>query len=95
MFTCQKNGYNVNLIRNNQKGDFITLQSIHFGTNNLFGQMSKDGEYLIPWDDKSNKLKLENMITIEQESIIIPIIIILLIFFIINSYFYLHFCITF
>ncbi|CAD8155287.1 unnamed protein product [Paramecium pentaurelia] len=53
-----KNGYNVNLIRKNQNDDFITLQSIQFGTNFLFGQMSEDGEYLITWDDKSNEIQI-------------------------------------
>ncbi|CAD8215490.1 unnamed protein product [Paramecium octaurelia] len=53
-----KNGYNVNLIRKNQNADFITHQSIDFGSNNLYGQMSEDGEYLITWGDKSKEIQI-------------------------------------
>ncbi|CAD8117247.1 unnamed protein product [Paramecium primaurelia] len=53
-----KNGFNVNLIRKNQNGDFITQQSIQFGDCNIFGQMSEDGEYLITWDAKSKEIKI-------------------------------------
>ncbi|CAD8095061.1 unnamed protein product [Paramecium primaurelia] len=37
-----KNGYYVNLIWINKNGDFISLQSIDFGTSDLYGQMSED-----------------------------------------------------
>ncbi|CAD8117245.1 unnamed protein product [Paramecium primaurelia] len=53
-----KNGLNVNLIRKNQNGDFITQQSIHFGHNCIFGQMSEDGEYLMTWDEKSREIQI-------------------------------------
>ncbi|CAD8178172.1 unnamed protein product [Paramecium pentaurelia] len=52
-----KNGYNVNLIRN-QNGDFITQQSIDFGHNSIYGQMSEDGEYLMTWDYKSKEIQI-------------------------------------
>ncbi|CAD8085715.1 unnamed protein product [Paramecium primaurelia] len=53
-----KNGQNVNLIRKNQNGDFITQQSIDFGHNNIYGQMSEDGEYLMTWDEKSKEIQI-------------------------------------
>ncbi|CAD8194006.1 unnamed protein product [Paramecium pentaurelia] len=53
-----KNGCYVNLIRKNQNGDFISLQSIDYGTSDLYGQMSEDGEYLITWDDKSKQIQI-------------------------------------
>ncbi|CAD8130144.1 unnamed protein product [Paramecium sonneborni] len=53
-----KNGEYVNLIRKQQNGEFLTEQSIHFGTTNLFGRMSEDGKYLITWDRKSNKIQI-------------------------------------
>ncbi|CAD8213032.1 unnamed protein product [Paramecium pentaurelia] len=52
-----KNGYNVNLIRN-QNGDFITQQSIDFGHNSIYGYMSEDGEYLMTWDYKSKEIQI-------------------------------------
>ncbi|CAK93562.1 unnamed protein product (macronuclear) [Paramecium tetraurelia] len=53
-----KNGYNINLLRKDQNDDFITLQSIDFGDNYIFGQMSEDGKYLITWDGKSNQFQI-------------------------------------
>ncbi|CAD8185616.1 unnamed protein product [Paramecium octaurelia] len=53
-----KNGEYVNLIRKKQDGDLLTEQSIHFGTNTLFGTMSDDGEYLITWDGKSQQIQV-------------------------------------
>ncbi|CAD8118586.1 unnamed protein product [Paramecium primaurelia] len=53
-----KNGFNVNLIRQNQNGDFITQQSIDFGSNSIFGSMSEDGEYLMIWDGKSKEIQI-------------------------------------
>ncbi|CAD8166248.1 unnamed protein product [Paramecium pentaurelia] len=53
-----KNGYNINLIRMNQNGDFITKQSIDFGHHNIFAQMSEDGEYLMNWDNKSKEIQI-------------------------------------
>ncbi|CAD8128971.1 unnamed protein product [Paramecium sonneborni] len=53
-----KSGEYVNLIRKKQNGEFVTEQSIHFGTNSLYGVMSDDGEYLITWDKKSNQIQI-------------------------------------
>ncbi|CAD8177433.1 unnamed protein product [Paramecium octaurelia] len=53
-----KNSQNVNLIRKNQNGDFITHQSIDFGSYDLQGQMSEDGEYLMTWDEKSKEIQI-------------------------------------
>ncbi|CAD8141259.1 unnamed protein product [Paramecium pentaurelia] len=53
-----KNGYNVNLIRKNLNSDFITQQSIQFGHEYIFGQMSEDGEYLMTWDRKSQEIQI-------------------------------------
>ncbi|CAD8131380.1 unnamed protein product [Paramecium sonneborni] len=53
-----KNADNINLIRTNQNGHFITEQSIDFGTYNLFGSMSDNGDYLITWDEKSQEIQI-------------------------------------
>ncbi|CAD8204324.1 unnamed protein product [Paramecium pentaurelia] len=53
-----KNGEYVNLIRKKQNGEFLTEQSIHFGTNYLFGGMSEDGQYLITWDKQSHQIQI-------------------------------------
>ncbi|CAD8191525.1 unnamed protein product [Paramecium octaurelia] len=53
-----KNGCNVNLIWKNQNADFITHQSIEFGSSDLQGQMSEDGEYLITWDNQSKEIQI-------------------------------------
>ncbi|CAD8205161.1 unnamed protein product [Paramecium octaurelia] len=55
-----KNGQYVNLIRKNQNADFITQQTIDFGHDYLFGQMSEDGNYLITWDYKSKQIQIRN-----------------------------------
>ncbi|CAD8097136.1 unnamed protein product [Paramecium sonneborni] len=53
-----KNSKNVNLIRKNENGDFIIQQSIEFGTYQIFGQLSDDGEYLITWDNESKEIQI-------------------------------------
>ncbi|CAD8051945.1 unnamed protein product [Paramecium primaurelia] len=53
-----KNGQYINLIRKKQNWELLTEQSIHFGTNSLFGVMSDDGEYLITWDEKSKQIQI-------------------------------------
>ncbi|CAD8214309.1 unnamed protein product [Paramecium octaurelia] len=54
----RNNGKNVNLIRRNQNGHFITQQSIQFENYNIFGSVSEDGEYLMTWDEKSEKIQI-------------------------------------
>ncbi|CAD8106202.1 unnamed protein product [Paramecium primaurelia] len=53
-----KNGEYVNFISKKQNGEFLTEQSIHFGTNCLIGGISENGQYLITWDDKSNQIQI-------------------------------------
>ncbi|CAD8163737.1 unnamed protein product [Paramecium octaurelia] len=53
-----KNAQNVNLIRKKINGEFITEQSIEFGTFDIYGCMSDDGQYLITWDDKSKEYQI-------------------------------------
>ncbi|CAD8210391.1 unnamed protein product [Paramecium octaurelia] len=53
-----KNGKNVNLLRKKENGDFIIQQSIQFGTHNIYGQLSNDGEYLITWDTESKEIQI-------------------------------------
>ncbi|CAD8209593.1 unnamed protein product [Paramecium octaurelia] len=53
-----KNAQNVNLIRKTINGEFITEQSIEFGTIEIYGCMSGDGQYLITWDDKSKEYQI-------------------------------------
>ncbi|CAD8069657.1 unnamed protein product [Paramecium sonneborni] len=48
----------VNLIRKKQNGELVTEQSIYFGTYDLYGVMSDNGEYLITWDKKSNQIQI-------------------------------------
>ncbi|CAD8104653.1 unnamed protein product [Paramecium primaurelia] len=53
-----KNGQNVSLIRMKQNGEFMIEESIDFGTRNLFGYMTDDGQYLITWDVKSKEIQI-------------------------------------
>ncbi|CAD8117754.1 unnamed protein product [Paramecium primaurelia] len=53
-----KNGEYVNLIRKEQNGDLLTIQSIYFGTNLLYGAMSDDGQYLVTWDIESKQIQI-------------------------------------
>ncbi|CAD8072864.1 unnamed protein product [Paramecium sonneborni] len=53
---------NINLIRKIENDEFKVEQSIEFGTNQLYGQMSDDGEYLITWDDKSKEIQIRRYI---------------------------------
>ncbi|CAD8122847.1 unnamed protein product [Paramecium sonneborni] len=53
-----KNANYVNLIRIIETGEFITEQSIKFGTNFLFGYMSDDAQFLITWDLDSSQLQI-------------------------------------
>ncbi|CAD8204825.1 unnamed protein product [Paramecium pentaurelia] len=53
-----KNGQNVSLIRLKQNGEFMTEEIIDFGTRNLFGYMTDDGQYLITWDGKSKEIQI-------------------------------------
>ncbi|CAD8110028.1 unnamed protein product [Paramecium sonneborni] len=53
-----KNGFYVNLIRKQENGNFIIEQSIDFGTNNLYGLMSDNGEYLIIWNGKKKEIQI-------------------------------------
>ncbi|CAD8215336.1 unnamed protein product [Paramecium octaurelia] len=53
-----KNGKNVNLIRKNQNGEFITQLSIQFGHNYIYGSMSENGDYLMTWDYQSKQIQI-------------------------------------
>ncbi|CAD8215282.1 unnamed protein product [Paramecium octaurelia] len=53
-----KNGRNVNLIRKNQNGHFITQQSIQLGHRIMYGQMSENGDYLVTWDNQSREIQI-------------------------------------
>ncbi|CAD8110620.1 unnamed protein product [Paramecium primaurelia] len=53
-----KNGSNVSLIRKKKNGEFITEQSIEFGTQFIYGYMTDDGQYLITWDYKSKEIQI-------------------------------------
>ncbi|CAD8196862.1 unnamed protein product [Paramecium octaurelia] len=53
-----KNGEYINFVRKKQNGDFVNEQFIHFGTNQLYGGISEDGEYLITWDQNSKQIQI-------------------------------------
>ncbi|CAD8113788.1 unnamed protein product [Paramecium primaurelia] len=53
-----KTGKKVNLMRKKQNGDFIIQQCIQFGSYNIYGQLSDDGEYLITWDSGSKEIQI-------------------------------------
>ncbi|CAD8115349.1 unnamed protein product [Paramecium primaurelia] len=53
-----KNSSNVNLIRKQQNGEFTTEQTIEFGTHELFGCMTDDGQYLITWGTDSKEFQI-------------------------------------
>ncbi|CAD8131023.1 unnamed protein product [Paramecium sonneborni] len=49
---------NVNLIRKKQNCDFIIEQSIEFGTGDILGCMTDDGQYLITLDYRSKEYQI-------------------------------------
>ncbi|CAD8144092.1 unnamed protein product [Paramecium pentaurelia] len=53
-----KNSSIVSLIRRKKNGEFITEESINFGTSAIYGNMSDDGQYLITWDNKSKEIQV-------------------------------------
>ncbi|CAK80212.1 unnamed protein product (macronuclear) [Paramecium tetraurelia] len=53
-----KNGQNINILRQRGESDFINEYQIDFGTYYLFGQMTEDGEYLMTWDNKSTEIQI-------------------------------------
>ncbi|CAK56685.1 unnamed protein product, partial (macronuclear) [Paramecium tetraurelia] len=53
-----KNGKNVNLMREQENGEFVLQQSIEFDCHDVFGQLSNDGEYLITWDIGSKEIQI-------------------------------------
>ncbi|CAD8213056.1 unnamed protein product [Paramecium pentaurelia] len=48
----------VHLIRFTENAELKVEQSIRFGTNDIFGQLSDDGEYLITWDQTSYQIQI-------------------------------------
>ncbi|CAD8215262.1 unnamed protein product [Paramecium octaurelia] len=52
----------VNFIRITQKDQFKLEQSIQFGHNLLFGQLSDDGQYFITWDRSNNEIQIRTYI---------------------------------
>ncbi|CAD8085717.1 unnamed protein product [Paramecium primaurelia] len=48
----------VHLIRFTENAEFKVEQSIQFGKNNIFGQLSDNGEYLITWDQASYEIQI-------------------------------------
>ncbi|CAD8085149.1 unnamed protein product [Paramecium primaurelia] len=57
-----KNAQDVSLIRKKQNGEFIVEQSIQFGTRDIYGCMTDDGQYLITWDKKSNEFQIRQFL---------------------------------
>ncbi|CAD8117659.1 unnamed protein product [Paramecium primaurelia] len=53
-----KNGNFINIMRKKENGDFIVQQSIEFKTQDIYGQLSDDGEYLITWDSGSKEIQI-------------------------------------
>ncbi|CAD8094639.1 unnamed protein product [Paramecium sonneborni] len=53
-----KFGSVVNVIKKNQNGEFINLQSILFQDNLLYGSATDNGDYLVTWDYKSKEIQI-------------------------------------
>ncbi|CAD8214909.1 unnamed protein product [Paramecium pentaurelia] len=49
------------LIRFTENAEFKVEQSIQFGTNYIYGQLSDDGEYMINWDQTSNEMQIRKL----------------------------------
>ncbi|CAK59566.1 unnamed protein product (macronuclear) [Paramecium tetraurelia] len=56
-----KNCHLVNIIRWRRKKKFYTDQVIFFGTKEIYGSMTDDGEWLVTWDDKSKEIQLRHL----------------------------------
>ncbi|CAD8129730.1 unnamed protein product [Paramecium sonneborni] len=60
-----KNSQSINLIRKQENNEFITEMSIDLSTDeNIYGQMSQDGQYLITWDQESSFLQIRKYMNI-------------------------------
>ncbi|CAD8172130.1 unnamed protein product [Paramecium pentaurelia] len=53
-----KNCQYINIIKNNENGEFVTQQSIEFQSSKLYGSMSDDAQYLITWDEISKEIQI-------------------------------------
>ncbi|CAD8069655.1 unnamed protein product [Paramecium sonneborni] len=53
-----KNGCFLNILQLNDTGQFFNVQQIKFKTNNFFGGISGDGEFLITWDDVTSQIQI-------------------------------------
>ncbi|CAD8215261.1 unnamed protein product [Paramecium octaurelia] len=52
----------VNFIRITQKDQFKLEQSIQFGHNQLYGQLSDDGQYFFTWDRSNQEIQIRTYI---------------------------------
>ncbi|CAK61925.1 unnamed protein product (macronuclear) [Paramecium tetraurelia] len=65
-----KNGYYINLIRFTQSNQTLAdwecrlVQTINFDQHWIFGTVSRDGEYIITWDDESKAIQTRQLIAI-------------------------------
>ncbi|CAD8141271.1 unnamed protein product [Paramecium pentaurelia] len=55
-----KNGKFINFMRKKENGEFFNEFSIQFEVDEIFGQLSDDGKYLITWDSYSREIKITN-----------------------------------
>ncbi|CAD8203204.1 unnamed protein product [Paramecium octaurelia] len=56
-----KNCHLVNIIRWRRKTKFFTDQVIFFGTKEIYGSITDDGQWLVTWDDKSKEIQLRHL----------------------------------
>ncbi|CAK59789.1 unnamed protein product (macronuclear) [Paramecium tetraurelia] len=57
-----KNGSKVNLIKISSDGEFLLEEVIDFGTRNLFGNISYDGEYIATWDKITKQVQIRKFV---------------------------------
>ncbi|CAD8091030.1 unnamed protein product [Paramecium primaurelia] len=56
-----KNCHTINIIRWKGKNKFVTDQAINFDTNEIYGSITDDGDWLITWDDKSKEIQIRGL----------------------------------
>ncbi|CAD8092576.1 unnamed protein product [Paramecium primaurelia] len=57
-----KNGGYVHFVKILDQNRYQKMQTINFGTYQVFGEISSDGQYFVSWDDLSNQIQIKKYI---------------------------------
>ncbi|CAD8196157.1 unnamed protein product [Paramecium pentaurelia] len=57
-----KNGFHINMIRRNEEETLKTEFTINFDTNYIYISISRDGEFLATWDNKTQEIQIRKFL---------------------------------